>query len=94
MLAISPTIQKYVSLKHRSKADITAVILETAVSGAVTKSKIYYRSFLTYNRLKGYMSLLLENRLIEYLERDRLYKTTEKGMHFLQAYNCIRELVG
>lgn len=39
MLAISPTIQEYVNLKHRCKTDIVAVILESAASGAVTSQK-------------------------------------------------------
>ena len=96
MLAISPNIQEYVNLKHRSKTDIVAVILESAASGAVTKSKIYYRSFLTYSRLKGYMKLLIENGLIECFEYEdnRVYRTTDKGRRFLQAYKGIRELIG
>jgi predicted transcriptional regulator len=82
-------------LKYRCKADIIAVILETAASGEVPKSKIYYKSFLTYQRLRGYMTLLIEGGLIEYFDyKDkRVYKTTEKGILFLQAYNCIRELI-
>lgn len=82
-------------LKYRCKTDIIAVILETAASGEVPKSKIYYRSFLTYQRLRGYMTLLIEGGLIEYFDyKDkRVYKTTEKGMFFLQAYSSIRELI-
>jgi predicted transcriptional regulator len=83
-----------IPLKRKCKVDLGAVILESAASGAVTKSKIYYNTFLTYSRLKGYLSLLLENGLIDYLEKERLYMTTEKGVRFLQAYNCIREIVG
>ena len=89
-------IQKHVSrLKYRCKADIIATILETAAGGEVPKSKIYYKSFLTYQRLRGYMTLLIDGGLIEYFDyKDkRVYKTTEKGIHFLQAYNGIRELI-
>jgi predicted transcriptional regulator len=90
------TIQKHSTrLKHRCKADIIAVILETAASGQVPKSKIYYKSFLTYQRLRGYMSLLIESGLIEYsdYEDTRVYKTTDNGILFLQAYNNMRELI-
>jgi predicted transcriptional regulator len=82
-------------LKYRCKADIFAVILETAASGEVSKSKIYYKSFLTYQRLKGYMSLLIEAGLMQYFDyKDkRLYRTTEKGIIFLEAYNNMRELI-
>lgn len=94
--ALTDTIQKHhATLKHRCKADIFAVILETAASGQVQKSKIYYRSFLTYQRLKGYMSILIDAGLIQHFDcKDiRVYKTTEKGMLFLQAYNSMKELI-
>jgi predicted transcriptional regulator len=78
--------------KHRCKADIMAIILEAAASGGTTKAHIYYRSFLTYQRLKGYLLLLEENGLIEYLKEENLYKTTQKGIQALQAYNSMREL--
>jgi predicted transcriptional regulator len=89
-------IQKhYTTLKHRCKADIFAVILETAASGQVQKSKIYYNSFLTYQRLKRYLSLLIEAGLIQHFDYkdNRVYKTTEKGMLFLQAYKSMKELI-
>ena len=81
--------------RYRCKADIVATILETAAGGEVPKSKIYYESFLTYQRLRGYMTLLIDGGMIEYFDyKDkRVYKTTEKGIHFLQAYNGIRELI-
>ena len=91
------SIQKgSVKLKYRCKADIIAAILETAASGEVPKSKIYYKSFLPYQRLRGYMMLLLETGLIQYFDYkdNRLYKTTEKGILFLRAYNGMRELIG
>ncbi|HZA08150.1 MAG TPA: winged helix-turn-helix domain-containing protein [Nitrososphaeraceae archaeon] len=78
--------------KHRCKADIMAIILEAAASGGTTKADIYYRSFLTYQRLKGYLLFLEENGLIEYLKEENFYKTTQKGIQALQAYNGMREL--
>jgi predicted transcriptional regulator len=41
------------------------------------------------------MSLLMENELIEmsyYDEDNTLYRTTEKGRHYLQIYNRMVEL--
>jgi predicted transcriptional regulator len=69
-----------------------AIILEAAASGGTTKADIYYRSFLTYQRLKGYLLFLEENGLIEYLKEENFYKTTQKGIQALQAYNGMREL--
>lgn len=53
MEIISHNLQEYVNLKHRFKTDVAAVILEAVASSEVAKSKIYYRSFPTYHRLKG-----------------------------------------
>jgi predicted transcriptional regulator len=74
MATKTTTIQKHSTRLNinRCKADIIAVILERAASGQVPKSNIYYKSFLTYQRLRGYMSLLIESGLIEYSD----YKDT------------------
>jgi predicted transcriptional regulator len=89
------TLYTYRNLKHRCKTDILATILEAAASGEVPKSKIFYNSFLTYQRLRACMRLLVESRLIECIDcKDkRLYRTTKKGILFLQAYNGMIELL-
>jgi predicted transcriptional regulator len=52
-----------------------------------------YKAFLSYAQLKEYLSVLIENNLIEYLEGTQTYKTTEKGFNFLRMYNEIGELL-
>jgi predicted transcriptional regulator len=85
------------STKYRNRIDIVAAILEVTASGGTTKSNLFYKSFVNYERLRSYMTLLIENELIEscrYDEEDNiLYRTTEKGRHFLQIYNNMRELI-
>ncbi|MGI0050436.1 MAG: winged helix-turn-helix domain-containing protein [Nitrososphaeraceae archaeon] len=49
-----------------------------AANGGATKTKIMYTAFLSYNQLKEYFSILIENNLIEYLDGTRTFKTTEK----------------
>ena len=43
------------------------MILDAGNRGA-TKTKIIYKAFLSYNQLKDYLTMLIENDLIEYLE--------------------------
>ena len=83
------------SAKHRNRIDIMAAILETTAGGGVTRSNIYYKSFLGYERLRSCMSFLIENDLIEIsgYEDNILYRTTEKGRHFLRVYNNMIELL-
>ncbi len=75
-------------MKYRSRTDITAQILEAA-NGGVTKTKIMYKAFLSYAQLKEYLAVLIENGLLEYIEGEQIYRTTEKGNRFLKIYNQI-----
>ncbi|HET9805601.1 MAG TPA: winged helix-turn-helix domain-containing protein [Nitrososphaeraceae archaeon] len=79
-------------MKNRSRTEIVSSILDAANGGA-TKTKIMYIAFLSYNQLKEYLSILIENNLIEYLEGNQNYKTTEKGLNFLKIHSEIGELL-
>ena len=79
-------------MKYRSRTEIVSMILEAANGGA-TKTKIMYKAFLSYNQLKEYLSVLIENNLIEYLDGTQTFKTTEKGLNFLKMHNAIEELL-
>ena len=79
-------------MKYRSRTEIVSMILEAANGGA-TKTRIMYKAFLSYAQLKEYLSVLIENNLIEYLEGIQTYKTTEKGFNFLKMHNEIAELL-
>jgi predicted transcriptional regulator len=68
------------------------LILDSANKG-VTRTKIMYKAFLSYNQLKEYFSVLTENNLIEYFDGAHKFKTTEKGLFFLKMYNEIRKLL-
>jgi predicted transcriptional regulator len=44
-------------------------------------------------QLKEYLSVLIDNNLIEYLDGTQTYKTTEKGLNFLKMHNEMGELL-
>jgi len=52
-----------------------------------------YTAFLSYTQLKEYLSVLRENNLIEYLDGTQTFKTTEKGLNYLNMYNEIRKFL-
>jgi predicted transcriptional regulator len=52
---------------NRSRTEIVSSILDAA-NGGTTKTKIMYIAFLSYNQLNEYLSILIENNLLEYLE--------------------------
>jgi predicted transcriptional regulator len=79
-------------MKYRSRTEIVSMILEAANGGA-TKTKIMYKAFLSYAQLREYLSVLIENNLLEYLEGRQSYKTTEKGLNLLRMQNEMGELL-
>ena len=79
-------------MKNRSRTEIVSNILEAA-NGGVTKTKIMYKAYLSYNQLREYLSILIENNLIEYLDGTQTYKTTEKGLNLLKMHNEMAELL-
>jgi predicted transcriptional regulator len=52
-----------------------------------------YKAYLSYAQLKEYLSVLIENNLLGYIEGTQTYKTTEKGLNFLKMNNEIGELL-
>ena len=79
-------------MKYRSRTEIVGNILDAANGGA-TKTKIMYIAFLSYNQLKDYLSILIENNLLEYIEGTKTFKTTEKGLNLLKMHNEMAELL-
>ena len=79
-------------MKYRSRTEIVSMMLDAANGGA-TKTKIMYKAFLSYTQLKEYLSVLIENNLIEYREGSHEFRTTEKGLYFLKMHNEIGELL-
>ena len=77
---------------NRSRTEIVAMILDAANGEGETKTKIMYKAFLSYAQLKEYLSVLIENDLIEYIEGSE-YKTTQKGLIFLKMNSEIEELL-
>lgn len=54
-------------MKYRSRTDIVSQVLEAANGGA-TKTKIMYKAYLSYEQLKEYLMVLVQNDLLEYIE--------------------------
>ena len=74
---------------NRSRTEIVSNILDAA-NGGITKTKIMYFAFLSYNQLNEYLSILIENNLLEYLDGTNKFKTSEKELHFLKMYNELK----
>jgi len=82
------------SSKRRDKLYIMAEILEIARDGAL-KTQIMYRANLSFTQLNEYLGFMLEIDLLKKIRKNDkdIYKSTEKGLDFLQRYRQIAELL-
>jgi predicted transcriptional regulator len=80
-------------MKYRSRIDIISQILEVANGGGVTKTKIMYKALLSYAQMKEYLMVLTERDLLSYEGDTQTFKTTEKGLRFLDIYNRIGDML-
>jgi predicted transcriptional regulator len=79
-------------MKYRSRSDIVGLLLDAANGGGATKTKLMYKAYLSFNQLREYLALLVENGLVEYEQGMQTYRTTEKGMRVLRLQNEVNEL--
>jgi predicted transcriptional regulator len=81
--------------KNRNRLGIVANILTIAKQGAL-KTHLMYRANLSYTMLRDYLKFLLDNGLLSesrYPEdKVTLYRTTEKGVRFLDSYVALKDL--
>jgi predicted transcriptional regulator len=81
-------------MKQRSRTDIIGDILDAANGpSGLGKTKMMYKAFLSYAQLKEYLPVLTENRLLHFDEDAQTFKTTEKGLKFLNTYYRIGEVM-
>jgi len=65
-------------MKYRSRSEIVRSILEAAHAGEGTnRTKLMYKSYLSFNQLKEYLGILQENGLIDYEAGRRCYRISE-----------------
>ena len=90
---------------YRGRNEIIAQMLQIIMdnnSEGASRTSIMYKSFLSHAQLKEYLSLLIENDLIEESHRQIkntgngrfVYKITDKGLRFFQICHEIGSLIG
>ena len=74
---------------RRSEIEIIGEILRLSSNGA-KKTELLYQGNFSYTQLQGYLSFLIKRDILEEAEirnngsSTKCYKTTEKGLIFLQ----------
>jgi predicted transcriptional regulator len=80
-------------MKYRSRNHIISEILDAANGGNATKTKLMYKAYLSFGQIKEYLSVLTENDLLSYDTHTQTFKTTQRGLMFLKAYNQMHDMI-
>jgi predicted transcriptional regulator len=79
---------------YRNRTDIIESILNIANGNEVRQIEILNKAKITHVIFKEYMSFLIQYGLIEYVPRqETYYKTTAKGLDFLNICNKMKALI-
>ena len=80
-------------MKYRSRNHIISEILDAANGGNATKTKLMYKAYLSFGQIKEYLSVLTKTDLLSYDADTQTFKTTERGLMFLKAYNQMHDMI-
>jgi predicted transcriptional regulator len=80
--------------KRRDRLYIISEVLTIAKEGTL-KTQIMYKANLSFAQLNEYISFLVKIKLLEVITEDdkTIYKTTAKGIRYLQNYEKIASLL-
>jgi len=76
--------------RRRARHDIIMEILQVAKNGA-KKTNIMYKATLSFRQLEKYLNALEKGDFIT--EESGLWKTTEKGLHVIEACKMCHTLM-
>jgi len=85
--------------RRRDRHDIVAEILKTAREGKI-KTHIMYKAKLSYSQINTYLQLLVEKGFLENktIKRKKqtinVYKTTPKGIIYIDNIETVNQLLG
>src|SRR5215203_5597167 len=71
----------------RSRDEVIGQVLEAAREGS-SKTNIMYKSFVSFDKLQELLDHLIVDELLEQEKGELTYRTTQKGLDFLNKLNC------
>jgi predicted transcriptional regulator len=77
----------------RDRIEIVRQILEAANGIHTKKIKMMYKANLSHQQLKWYLVVLTENDLLNFDKLRQTFKTTEKGLRFLEIYGQMENTI-
>ena len=80
-------------MKHRSRTDIIANMLESASDKPLTKTQLMYMAFVPHEQMRNFVAMLIENDLLNFNNQTHQFNTTSKGRKFLELYDEMHQCV-
>jgi predicted transcriptional regulator len=74
-------------MKYISRSDIFGLLLDAANGGSATKTKLMYKAYLSFNQLREYLALFVENRIS--IEKNTFQMKIIKHSLFRKAWHRI-----
>jgi predicted transcriptional regulator len=71
---------------------ISDILRAIEIDGA-TISEIRFKTYVSYQHLKKYLTCLVQNDLIFYTKTERRFRITQRGLHALDMYTKMDELL-
>ena len=78
---------------NRSKYETISDILSAIATEELTISKIQYKTYITYQHLKKYLTYLVQEELIIYKSQEKRFKITQRGLYALALYTKMDRLL-
>ena len=81
-------------MKYRDRFEVISLILQIANGASdATTTKIMNRALLSYKQMKDHLMFLTRKDLLYYDKDSRTFKTTEKGLCFVQIYSQMDDMI-
>ena len=77
---------------NRQKDELARDIL-TVTNGGTIISQIMFKAYLSHSQAKSYLGELIQKSLVEYDSLERKYRTTPKGLAYLQAMDSMSDML-
>jgi predicted transcriptional regulator len=79
-------------MQNRQKDEMIRDILTVANGGAAI-TQIMFKAYTSHAQAKSYLGELIQNELVEFDGIERKYRTTPKGLEYLQAVETMAEIL-
>ena len=91
---MSNYIEIILNRSNRSNHEIVSDILRAIDADGVTIYEMQFKTCISYQHLKKYQTYLVQNELIVYRKEVKKFRMTQRGIHAVDKYTEMVELLG